>query len=264
MNTVILVVEDFELVGSHGSPTFGDPRYILNNRSICNILEQNVSKSDSQADIKFSENLDPADLLFLETTCTQTLERVRSAFPLVIKESDWVISEEQLRILENVDYARLSKFEFQSDTEFFSAASSEAEPSSPIKRHQPPQRIARSPAKESQAFTQAHSLPVLTQPFAQNSQVKVQSPSRIRLIESLNTQLSQSSEILRKSPVKESSQATTISEIPKRIKLSDESSEPPSSSQKTLPVRFPSSPERRTPASPTKNPVIEFADYSAW
>ena len=265
-NNIVLVVEEFELVGSQGSATFGDPRYIMNNQSICQMLEEQGSKATSQMDVSFSENLDPADLLFLETTCTQTLERVRCSFPQVIKDSDWIIPDDQLRILENVDYGRLSKFEFQSDTEFFSAASSDIE-ASPVKRQQrSPQRAHT--ANESLTFTQTHSLPAMTQPFTQNSLVRgSQSPAKIRIIENLSPASPESYQRKnRSSPVKESSQATTLSQFsgsPKRTKFTDEPVEP-TSSQKTLPVRFPSSPERKPPASPPRNALVEFPDYSAW
>lgn len=203
------MVDEFDLVGSYGSPTFGDPRYIMNNHAICKTISEQMAEKVSKVDITFSQNLDAADLLFLETTCTQTLERVRASFPQVIRESDWIIPEEQVRMLENIDYARMSKFEFQSDTEFLSAVSSsseeEEEPSSPVKRRMSPHR----PILDSQplSHTQANSLPsIMTQPFTQEQPVNASSPVRYRVIGSSPVKVSTE---VASSPLKSLSEAAS-------------------------------------------------------
>ena len=116
-DSIILVIEDFEHEGCDGSSVFGDPRYISCNpaiRSGLQRLQQVVSSASFEHGniCSFTQSLDPTDLLFLESTCTQTFQKHQSTFPQVIEDSDWRIPFDQNKILEGIELLKLAKFEF--------------------------------------------------------------------------------------------------------------------------------------------------------
>lgn len=116
-DSIILVIEDFEHEGCDGSSVFGDPRYISCNPAIRSGLQrrqQAVSSASLEHDniFSFTQSLDPTDLLFLESTCTQTFQKHQSTFPQVIDDSDWRIPFDQIKILEGIELLKLAKFEF--------------------------------------------------------------------------------------------------------------------------------------------------------
>lgn len=128
-DSVVLVVEEFEHVGSDGSSVFGDPRYVPINPAVRASLQRPAPPSPSKKDknnqdYSFTQSLDPTDLLFLENTCTQTFQRQFVSFPQVISDADWQIPEDQIKILngirlieiESLDYDRpLSDVELSED-----------------------------------------------------------------------------------------------------------------------------------------------------
>jgi hypothetical protein len=121
-DSVILVVEDFEHVGSDGSPAFGDPRYIPCNPAVKLALQRPAPHSPSKSsytDVSiFTQSLDPSDLLFLESTCTQSLQHTLHCFPQVILDSDWRIPADQARLLDSLSLPLQPKHDFyHSDVE---------------------------------------------------------------------------------------------------------------------------------------------------
>jgi hypothetical protein len=110
---VVLVVEEFEHVGSDGSAAFGDPRYIMANPAVKAALDRPPPSSPGKqvasaaGQRPFYSTLGPTDLLFLESTCTQTMKHSQAAFPIVITDVDWRIPAEQARRLAQIDFPRL-------------------------------------------------------------------------------------------------------------------------------------------------------------
>lgn len=135
-DSIVLVVEHFEHIGSDGSKTFGDPRYVQFNPAVKTSLERPAPPSptkDSQSqriflEYSFTQTLDPSDLLFLESTCTLTYQRQMRSFPQVITDDDWKIPEDQVKILASIKLTELSDFEYgKSDVEL----SDEEKPAKP-------------------------------------------------------------------------------------------------------------------------------------
>lgn len=121
-DSIILVVEDFEHVGSDGSPAFGDPRYVACNPGIITAIQRPAPPSPGKRaggsgyDYSFTQSLDPSDLLFLEATCTQTLQKQSDSFPQVVRDADWRIPVDQEAILAKVELLRVAEYGY-SDVE---------------------------------------------------------------------------------------------------------------------------------------------------
>ena len=118
-DSVVLVIEGFEHVGSDGSSVFGDPRYVPINPAIRTSLQRPAPPSPlkkeggKSQDYSFTQSLDPNDLLFLESTCTQTFQRQFTTFPQVISDSDWRIPADQVKILEGIQLIQIESFEYE-------------------------------------------------------------------------------------------------------------------------------------------------------
>lgn len=122
-DSVVLVVEEFEHVGSDGSSVFGDPRYVPINPGVRVALQRPAPPSPSKKEgyksqeYSFTQSLDPTDLLFLESTCTQTFQRQYTTFPRVISDSDWKIPGEQIKILEGIRLLQIETFEYEAGSD---------------------------------------------------------------------------------------------------------------------------------------------------
>ena len=131
-DSIILVVEDFEHVGSDGSPAFGDPRYVACNPGIITAIQRPAPPSPGKRaggsgyDYSFTQSLDPSDLLFLEATCTQTLQKQSKSFPQVVRDADWRIPVDQEAILAKVELLRVAEYGY-SDVELSEEESGEEE-----------------------------------------------------------------------------------------------------------------------------------------
>jgi hypothetical protein len=122
-DSVVLVVEEFEHVGSDGSSVFGDPRYVPINPAVRTSLQRPAPPSPSKKEgaksqeYSFTQSLDPTDLLFLESTCTQTFQRQFITFPQVISDSDWKIPADQIKILDGILMIKFESFEYEAGSD---------------------------------------------------------------------------------------------------------------------------------------------------
>jgi hypothetical protein len=122
-DSVVLVVEEFEHVGSDGSSVFGDPRYVPINPAVRTSLQRPAPPSPSKKEgaksqeYSFTQSLDPTDLLFLESTCTQTFQRQFITFPQVISDSDWKIPADQIKILDGILLIKFESFEYEAGSD---------------------------------------------------------------------------------------------------------------------------------------------------
>ena len=122
-DSVVLVVEEFEHVGSDGSSVFGDPRYVPINPAVRASLQRPAPPSPSKKEgaksqeYNFTQSLDPTDLLFLESTCTQTFQRQFTTFPQVISDSDWKIPAEQVKFLDGIRLMQIETFEYEAGSD---------------------------------------------------------------------------------------------------------------------------------------------------
>lgn len=292
-DSVVLVVEDFEHVGSDGSPVFGDPRYIPCNPAVKTALQRPAppspsKKENSQSvfDYTFTQSLDPTDLLFLETTCTQAHQRQSQTFPQVISDLDWRIPEDQVKILERIELIKLAAYDYsdvelsEDDEKIKRTREAESQPLSLPFSQQLPQTQYEQPAWTQVPMTQVpltQTQTNITQP-SQFTEPKTQySYSGLIFPE---TQVASSASVildnnspqtpLRMSKDRSSPSKKGFSPVVKDvIKTTIDSMNQVPSSPINSPVKSPlkskgQSPIKQVSASPSSNVVFEYPDYSAW
>ncbi len=298
-DSIVLVVEDFEHVGSDGSPVFGDPRYISCNPAVKTALQrpappspskrEKTENSPSPFDYSFTQSLDPSDLLFLETTCTQTLHRQSQSFPQVISDQDWRIPPDQIKLLERIELIKLAAYEYSdvelSEEESVEEAVDEKEDgSSPKRPRDKDEADVAFPLTqyEPDVWTQTPitQIPITQVPMTEMQMIQEPVPSEST--ELSPTQHSYSSLLFPETQVPASSASAFLDNSPQtpvRIRLSPSKTTPfakdvirttiesmnqiPSSpiNSPVKPTNSTPSPSKQTSAPPT---VIEYPDYSAW
>lgn len=294
-NSVVLVIEDFEHVGSDGSPVFGDPRYVSCNPAVRTALQRPAPPSPSKKELSslldnsFTRSLDPTDLLFLESTCTQTLQRQSQSFPQVISDQDWRIPAEQVKILERIELIKLAAYEY-SDVEL----SEEEEVEEEVNNYKKPRELVTFPETQPSTdlelintqvpvtqvpMTQAPmtQAPMTQVPMTQNTltaspgkqtqysysnvmfpETQVPSSSSVLLDETQKTPLKMSK--TRSGPVKYSPSPFAVEPAMNSIPLNEVPSSPINS-----PVKLTRKQPETVKEPPLKQqPILEYPDYSSW
>lgn len=253
-NTIVLVVEDFEHVGSDGSPTFGDPRYIMNNPGVQSAILtlQSRPAHHSLVDSNFSRNLEAADLLFLESTCTQVYERYQASYPQVIQNFDFIITEDQKKLLDAIDFHRENRLEFFSETELLSESESEEVQVLHSNLSRSPIRFRALNSQENSPGNERS--PMRQSPVKERSSpVRERSPDRFSHINSSPVRSSQ----FGSSPVR----SNTLSSP---VRMTQTSQPPQTQPLQTQLSQTPTQKQSQESQSPQRYATVDYPDYSAW